>query len=191
MTDLTADRVAELVEAYEREEPFAMVERERLETLPGAARDGELLWRDLEWIVRWYHRRYLDDRHRGRRARVEAAFRDNPGAILFPAVEAALDAEALPDRLGHLTDLRGVGLEEATAILFFLAPTVDVVMGPREWAGLEAAHLVLRPYPDTPDVATYDAYHRICREHADRVGVDLVDLQRALWRLGETSRSTA
>ncbi|MFW6448914.1 MAG: hypothetical protein ACOC0X_05165 [Halobacteriota archaeon] len=187
VTDLTADRVADLVEAYEREEPFALVERERLDTLPAAARDGDLLWRDVEWIVRWYHRRHLDDRHRDRRVRAETAFRNNPGSALFPAIQTALETEVLPDRLGHLTDLRGIDLGEATAVLFFLAPSVDIVMSPREWAGLERAHLVRTPYPSSPDVATYDTYRRVSREHAERIGVDLVALQRALWRLGDTT----
>lgn len=185
--DLTPDRVAALADRYGRESAFYLVERDRLDTLPGAVRDDALVWKDAEWIVRWYFRRHLDEPRAGDRAEVETAFRENPWGEVRASMLAAVEADDLDARVGHLTDLEGVTVPVATAFLFFMAPDRDIVLGPREWDGLRRAHEVDRPYPSRPDVGTYATYRRRCTDIAERTDVDLVTLQRALWQLGAGS----
>lgn len=185
MTDLTPDRLDELVRTYEDEEPFYLVERQRLENLPPAVRDGSLLWKDAQWIVRWYYRRHLDRELTGERERVESAFRSNPWDAVRAAIETAAETRGLPERITHLTDLDGIAVPEATAILHFVDPGRDMVMGPREWRGLRACHELDRPYPETPVVSDYATFLRTCRSLGDRLDADLVSIRRALWRLGD------
>lgn len=184
MADLTPERLDALLAAYEREEPFHLVETERLATLPGAARDGSLMWKDVEWIVRWYYRRHLDDRFRADRERAEARFRDNPWGVVRAAIAAAIEADELAERVDQLADLEGITVPLATAILFFTDPEVDIVMGPREWRGLVSTHELRRAYPSSPGVPTYATYRRTCSAVADRLEAGYPDLYRALWRLG-------
>lgn len=184
MASLTPDRVDELARDYAQTEPFHLVEHERLETLPEAARSGELLWKDVEWIVRWYFRRHLDGDLADRRTEVEEAFRTNPWDNVRGAVSTVLEIDRVADRVDHLTDLNGIDVPVATAILYFVDPERDIVLGAREWRGLRASHELDHAYPRRPEVADYATYHRTCHAMADRFDADLITIQRALWRLG-------
>lgn len=183
MVELTRSTLNELVSAYAEEEPFHLVERDRLETLPSAVRDDQLVWKDAEWIVRWYFRRHLDGELADERRTVEARFRDNPWDAVRAAMVTARTTDDLDERLAHLTDLEGIDVPVASAFLSFIDPERDPVMGPREWRGLRVAHELRRDYPARPSVADYATFRRRCRTLADRLGVDLVAVQRALWRL--------
>ncbi|WP_202946612.1 hypothetical protein [Halalkalicoccus jeotgali] len=62
---LTRSTIEEKVAEYEREEPFYPVEQEGIETYPAAFAAGEFGFRDAEWVVQWYYRRYLGAGNRG------------------------------------------------------------------------------------------------------------------------------
>lgn len=184
MVDLTRHLLDELVETYEERVPFFLVETERLETLPDALRAGSLMWKDAEWVLRWYYRRHLDSRYNDERQRAERAFRRNGWDAVRSAILAAVEADELADRIEHLTDLEGIDVPIATGFLFFFDPEQDIVMGPREWRGLTEAHELRRSYPGRPGVPDYATYRRTCRELARRLDVGFPTLYRALWRLG-------
>ncbi|MFC6988887.1 hypothetical protein ACFQJD_09495 [Haloplanus sp. GCM10025708] len=181
--ELTAALVAEKADEYERREPFYEVERERLATLPAAFDEGPMVWRDVEWVVRWYFRRNRRSRP-DRRERVEAAFRDNDFDDLAAALDAVHDADTDRERLTRLEALAGVDVPVASAILQYAFPDRYVAVDARLWSVLRDADELDDSYPDPPSKADYERFVTICRTVADRLGVGLQTLYRALWRLG-------
>lgn len=182
---LTASLVAEAAAAYADAEPLYPVEREQLDVFPRMVATGEFGWRDAEWVVRWYYRRYLGAYPHADRQAVEARFDEND----FEAVRAALtDASEATDATAaveRLTTLRGVDVRIASAFLMFIDPERYVVVGDREWAVLRRADVLSDPYPDPPDVSAYRAYLDACRSLTDSFDCDHWTLYRALWRLWE------
>lgn len=168
---------------YADEEPLHAVEAEQVEGLPGAFASGSYGWRDAEWVVRWYYRRFLGGYPEERRRAAEAGFGENDYEAVRSAVTDALDASDDAGAVRRLTDLDGVDVPVASAFLMFADPGSYVVVGEREWAVLAAAGELAAPYPDPPSVAEYVAYLDACRSVADRVDCDLWTLYRALWRL--------
>lgn len=181
--ELTRDLVERKAEEYGREEPLYGVEREQIETLPGAFAAGEFGPRDAEWVVRWYYRRYLGAFPDDRRRAIEERFRRND---FEPVRRAVADAVATDDpgtRIERLTDLDGVGVPVASAFLLFVDPEFSIVVGDREWAVLRAADALADPYPDPPSIDEYRAYLEACRSLAEALDCDAWTLYRALWRL--------
>lgn len=182
--DLTASIVAERAREYEREEPLHAVERDNIETFPTAFREGSFTWKDAEWIVWWYYRRYLGAFPDERRRSIEGAFRENEFETVERVVERVVETDDLTERVATLTTLAGVDVPIASAFLFYVFPETYMVVGEREWGVLRAAGEVERPYPDPPSMAEYETYVGIGREVRDRFGVDFPTLYRAFWRLG-------
>lgn len=185
---LTRSTVERTVEEYRREEPLYPVEQEAIETLPGALSTGEFGRRDVEWVVRWYYRRFLGAIPNDERRAAEARFRRNDFETVLESIAAAADAVDVEDddpetALEQLTALEGVDVPVASAFLFFLDPERYVVVGEREWAVLREAGELERAYPDPPSVEEYVAYLETCRVVADRLECDLWTLYRTLWRL--------
>ena len=56
--ELTRDLVEEKAREYRDAEPFDAVEREHVEIIPETFSSGDFGWRDAEWVVQWYYRRY-------------------------------------------------------------------------------------------------------------------------------------
>ena len=176
--------VTEQSQEYEREEPLFLVERDRIETLPEAFRDGTVVWKDAEWIVRWYYRRYLGTFPTNERQRVEDAFRENDWDRVQTAVDTALDAPTVTEKVTALTALEGVDAAVASAFLLYLDPDAYVPVDDRAWRTLVAAgHLEDDP-PERMTPAAYERYLERCRGVARELDVDLLTLYRALWRLG-------
>lgn len=191
------DRIADHVEAYRESAPFHPVEAEAIESLPAAFRAGEYGKRDVEWVVRWYFRRAVTDIDHEERRAVEAAVSDADPRELRGAMWDAIDA--LDDGTGSrphrraidaLTRVPGVDVGVASALLWFLAPDEQFVVGEREWAVVAAltddspsGDALDRPYPDPMTVDAYDRYLDAVRWLAERLDVDHWHLYMAIRRV--------
>ena len=180
--ELTAETVEALAGEYERREPLYAVEYEQLETLSGALAVGEYGWRDVEWIVQWYYRRFLGAYPDAERREREGRFADNEFETVRSVLGATLEADGTDARLEALTGLAGVDVPVASAFLAFLEPDDYAVVGPRTWGALRAAGELDAPYPSPPSLEEYAAYLERYRSVADRVDADLWTRYRALWR---------
>jgi hypothetical protein len=179
---LTGERIDALAAEYEEREPFDLVEREHVETVPAAFASGDFGRRDAEWPVQWYYRRgTLPD---AERREAEERFLDNDYEAMVEAIRGAADATTLEGKLGRLTSLTGVGVPVASAFLAFTHPESYVATGEQEWGTLRAAGEVADAYPDPVTPAAYRTYLEAVRAVAERTGRDVWTVYRALWRAG-------
>lgn len=187
-----AARADELVETYRESAPFYPVEAEAVESLGDAFRAGDYGRRDVEWVIRWYFRRRVDAIDHDERRAVEEAVEDAEPRELRGALWDAIDAldEAARDgeegdegegdaprpahhrALDALTDLPGVDVAVASALLWFLDPDRFPVVGDREWRVVAALTDLDAGYPDRMTPAAYDRYRDAARTLADRLDVD-------------------
>jgi len=181
--ELTRSLVESTAEEYERQEPLYAVEQEHVEIVPETIRSGEYGWRDVEWVVQWYYRRYLGAYPGEKRRDGEAAFRDNSFEEVLDRLAATVESDDTAEKLRHLTALDGVDVPVGSAFLLFLFPDRYVVVGEREWEVLREAGELDEPYPDPPSIEEYLAYDGVCQDLIDRFDVDAWTLYRALWRL--------
>lgn len=179
------DEIVEASREYERYEPLYDVERDRLETLPEAFAERAVVWKDVEWIVRWYYRRYLGDVPHERRQAVEDRFLENDWDDVRGAVERAVSADDPEEKVEHLLPLDGVSVPIASAVLQFADPGEYVVVDGRAWTVLYEADELGGPYPDPPSTADYVTYRGRCLDLAEALDVDLQTLYRALWRFAK------
>jgi hypothetical protein len=187
---LDSQLVREKSEEYERREPLYLVERDRLDTMPTAFADGDFVWKDVEWIVRWYYRRDLGRSPHEERAAAENRFRENDWETVQSVLAAAVDAPDARTAVERLRQLTGVTVPVASAVLHYVDPGRYVVVDERPWSVLYDRGELAEPYPDPPSVDAYLAYLERCRETAADLGVDLQTVYRALWRLGTPDELT-
>nr|WP_193570051.1 hypothetical protein [Halorussus sp. JP-T4] len=180
---MTRSTVTAAAEEYREREPLYAVERDQVRTLPAAFASGEFGWRDAEWVVRWYYRRYLGEYPDPERRDAEERFGENDYEDIGEAIADVVATDSVSDRVDRLTDLAAVDVPVASAFLLFVDPEEYVVVGPREWAVLREAGELSPEYPGPPSVGEYVTYLDVCRSVADRVDCDLWTLYRALWRL--------
>ncbi|MFB6194677.1 MAG: hypothetical protein ABEI80_00770 [Haloplanus sp.] len=183
---LTRTVVDDLAAEYENREPFDLVEREHMETLPSAFAAGEFGRRDAEWVVQWYYRRRrrvgaLSD---AERRAAESQFQENDYEAMVDAIQGAANAASLDEKLDRLTALIGVDVPVASAFLAFTQPDDYVTVGPREWRGLREAGALSDPYPTPVTADAYERYLDAVRTVADRTERDLWTVYRAVWRFG-------
>ncbi|MFC7132084.1 MULTISPECIES: hypothetical protein [Salinibaculum] len=182
--ELTEAVVRERAREYADAEPLYDVEQQHVDILPDTFAGGEYGRRDVQWVVRWYFRRYLGAYPDRERREIEAAFRDNDfEAVLDTLGTVAKEVEETAEALRRLTDLTGVDTSVASAFLQFVAPERYVAVDERTWRVLRAAGELDAPYPDPPTVEEYRTFDEACRRVMDRTGVDAWTLYRALWRL--------
>jgi len=185
--DLTATTVAERVRAYPDVQPLSTVEEEHVEILPEMFERGEYGWRDPEWVVQWYGRRFLGAMPNAERRELEGAYDENDYEDVHAAVSAAVETDDAAAMLASLTDLAGVGVEVGSAFCQFVDPERYVVVDERQWSTLrnlgefDGFDDLDVPYPDPPSVSEYERYLERYRAIADRCECDLWDLYRALW----------
>ncbi|WP_144798717.1 hypothetical protein [Halorubrum depositum] len=184
-------RAEEHVETYRETAPFHPVEAESIETLPEAFRTGDYGRRDVEWVVRWYFRRRVDAIDHDERRAVEEAVEDADSRELRGAMWDAVDAldegadsDGEGDRDGDspmpahhraldaLTDLPGVDVAVASALLWFLDPDRFLVVGDREWRVVATLTDLDSGYPDPMTLGAYDRYLDAVRTLSDRLDVD-------------------
>jgi hypothetical protein len=180
--DLTRDRIDALAAEYAEREPFDLVEREHVETVPRTFASTDFGRRDAEWPVQWYHRRGTHDDDERRAA--EERFLDNEYEAMAEAIRGAVAADSLEERLAALTALTGVDVPVASAFLAFTHPETYVAIGEREWAALRSAGELAEPYPDPVTPGAYRTYARTVQSIAERADRDVWTVYRALWRLG-------
>lgn len=182
--DLTAETVAEHVDTYPEIQPLSLVEEEHLDLLPAMFADGEYGWRDPEWVVQWYGRRFLGGTSDQDRRALEDAYDDNDYEAVHDAITAAVDAGSAAGMLSHLTGLDGVDVSIGSAFCQFIDPDDYVVVDARQWTVLRDAGELDTDYPDPPTVDDYERYLETYRAVAERCECSLWDLYRALWVLG-------
>lgn len=180
---LTRDLVEAKAEEYAAEEPLYAVEVEQIETLSDAVVAGDYGWRDAEWVVQWYYRRYLGAFPDRRRRGLEAAYAENDFEAVRDALEAARSADEPLEAVAPLTGLSGVGVSVASAFLMFLDPESYIVVGEREWSALLDAGETDDPFPEPVAVSDYVGYLETCRAIGERVDCSMWRLYMALWRL--------
>ena len=159
---LETAEVEAAVEAYPDRQPLAAVEREHLELLPKAFAEGDFGWRDAEWVVQWYYRRFLgafpDDKRRAR----EDAYGENDYEAVRDAIAGAVEVDGAAAKLEHLTALSGVGVEVGSAFLQFIEPQAYLVVSHREWGVLRDGGELEAAYPDPPAGPEYERYLATC-----------------------------
>ncbi len=182
--DFTAEVVAEAVDEYPDVQPLAAVEVEHLELLPATLERGGYGWRDPEWVVQWYYRRFLGAYPDAERRAAEDAYGENTYEEVHAAIDGAIDAGDTEAKLRHLTSLEGVDVPVASAFLQFMDPEAYVAVGERTWSALHEAGELDAPYPDPPSVPEYERFLTASRAVSERCGCSLWDLYRAAWVLG-------
>lgn len=181
MTTFTAETLEQHASRYETVQPLATVEAEHLEILPATFADGEYGWRDLEWVVQWYFRRFLGAYPNADRRAAESAFGENAYDAVHESITGAVEADSTAAKLECLVDLTGVDYPIASAFLSYLDPARYVVMGPAEWTVLADAGELEEAYPETPSLEDYRRYLEACIDIRERCNTDLWTVYRGLW----------
>jgi hypothetical protein len=167
---------------YRDVEPLYAVEREAVETMPDAFREGDYGPRDAEWVVQWYFRRFLGAYPDAERRRVEGAFEDADRADVRAAIASSCDAPDYDAALSALLDLPGVDVEVGSAFLLFVDPERYQVVGEREWRVLADLTHLDGDYPDSLGVDDYGRYLDAARDLAARHDFTQWELYTVLWR---------
>jgi len=181
--ELTSPLIEKKAAEYRETEPLYAVEQEHVDMLHGTFAGGEFGWRDVEWVVQWYFRRYLGAYPDRRRREIEDSVRDNGFDDVIAALTDVAGGGGTAGLLDRLTSLEGVDVPVASAFLLFMFPERYVVVDERVWRVLREAGELDGPYPDPPGVEEYLAYDGVCGDLRDRFGVDAWTLYRALWRV--------
>ena len=185
--DLTAAVVAEESEKYPEVQALSTVEEEHLELLPGIFEDGDYGWRDAEWVVQWYGRRFLGGFPNRDRQALEDAYNENDYEAVHDAITAAVDADTPAGKLAHLTDLTGVDVAIGSAFCQFIDPENYVVIDGRQWGVLREAGELDADYPEPPTVDDYERYLGVYRSVAERCECSVWELYKTLWVRGQES----
>jgi len=163
--------------ANDYEEPLYQEELDRLDSLPGKFESDDWTNDDLEWIITWKVGKAFEKpvlRH----------FRSNPDDRISDAIETAVTARAVGDKVDALTSIKGVGVPVASAILLFIDPDRFTVIDERAWRALREMEYIDRELSEVPTIEEYVLYLGACRSLANEYEVDLRTLDRALWTLG-------
>jgi len=183
--ELTAATIDERVDSYPDYQPLSTVEEEHVELLPTTFAEGDYGWRDPEWVVQWYGRRFLGAVPNADRRAIEDAYDENDYEEVHAAITGAVEADTTAEMLSHLTSLSGVDVQIGSAFCQFIDPQRYVVMDERQWSTLRAAGELDSDYPESPTTADYERYLDTYRAVADRCERSLWDLYRALWVFAE------
>ncbi len=186
---LTQARLEAAADRYRQEGPLYPVEAEAVDTLPAALTRGDVSWRDVEWIVQWYYRRFFGAMADSDRATREAQFGENEFEAVLTAIENASEASEVQEALEALTDLEGVDVPVGSAFCMFLDPERYIVMSDHEWGVLVEAGELEEPYPTAPTAESYEQYLTRCRSIANRIDGGLWTLYQAFWGMSEREAS--
>jgi|GEM_PF-3400120 thermostable 8-oxoguanine DNA glycosylase len=157
---------------YEAEENQYTEEIDRLESLPSLFADGSWSMEDMEWIVRWKSSRSI------------GYFERNDREDVTQHVNDALAADSVSEKVDVLTELDGVQVRMASAILLFVSPDRFTVLDWRAWNVLHENGYLPDEMPDDPTIEDYLLYLGACWAIANEYDVSLRTLDMALWALG-------
>lgn len=103
------------------------------------------------------------------------------GKTVEALMQEVSQSDQLQAKVEVLLQIRGIGLPMASAILTVCYPETFTVLDYRAWETLQQASVDGLPesYPQSPEA--YLAYCRACQTLADRMGLSLRELDRALW----------
>lgn len=158
--------------AYEAEEDQYAEEIDRLESLPSSFADGSWSMEDMEWIVRWKSSRSI------------GYFERNDPVEVQEQVSKAIKVNSVTEKVAVLTELDGVQVRMASAILLFVNPDRFTVLDWRAWDVLHENGYLPDEMPDDPTVEDYLLYLGACWAIANEYDVSLRTLDMALWALG-------
>jgi len=169
---LSQELLEEQEVAYEAEENRYAEEMERIETLPSAFTEGSWSMEDVEWIIRWKSSRSI------------GYFERNDREDVTQHVNDALTADSVSEKVDILSELDGVQVRMASAILLFVNPDRFTVLDWRAWDVLHENGYLPDEMPDDPTVEDYLLYLGACWAIANEYDVSLRTLDMALWALG-------
>lgn len=174
---MTLSRQLLEAKAKDYEDQYYEEELERLETLPRKFANDGWVMDDLEWIIKWkvgvaFEKPVL--RH----------FRSNDEAAIREAIEEAVSAQSVGERVRALTSLKGIGVPVASAFLLFVDPDRFTLIDVRAWQALLDAGYFDQELSETPTVEEYLLYLGACWALANQYDVKLRTLDMALWALG-------
>lgn len=161
---------------YEQEEEEYKEEVDQLKRLPELFERGTWSRNDIEWIISWkaphaFQKKIIRD------------FDKNSDEAVRQQVREAVDGTNARDQVEALTELHGVGVPVASAILLFINPERFTVIDKRVWGLLHDAGHLRYPLPDNPTADDYLIYLGACWALANEYGVGLRALDRALWAI--------
>ncbi|WP_435183644.1 hypothetical protein [Halobellus sp. EA9] len=183
--ELTPADVEAYVADYPEYQPLSTQEDEHVELLPETLAGGDYGWRDAEWVVQWYGRRFLGRMPNADRRELEAAYDENDYEDVHDAIAAAVDADGVGEMIAALSDLAGVDVAIGSAFCQFIDPDRYVVIDSRQWDLLRELGALDGDYPDPPAVDDYGTYLAAYRSVAEGCECSLWDLYRALWVIAE------
>lgn len=182
--ELIRTLLTEKAAEYADEEPLYPVEEEAIETYPAAFTKGEFGFRDAEWVVQWYYRRFLGAYPEKEHREGEKLFGENNREVVQNAVTDAANEAELEARIDRLRGLEGVDIGVASAFLQFIDPDRFLALDGRTWGALCETGELDGPYPESPSIEEYREFLEICRRVAGELDTDLWTLYCALWRIG-------
>ena len=169
---LSQELLEEQEVAYEAEENRYAEEMERIETLPSAFTEGSWSMEDVEWIIRWKSSRSI------------GYFERNDREDVTQHVNDALTADSVSEKVDILSELDGVQVRMASAILLFVNPDRFTVLDWRAWDVLHENGYLPDEMPEDPTIEDYLLYLGACWAIANEYDVSLRTLDMALWALG-------
>lgn len=106
---------------------------------------------------------------------------DGAGKSAETLMQEVARARAPEDRVTLLTDIDGIGIRVASAVLAVCYPSQFTVLDYRAWDTLRSCQVDGLPssIPATP--TAYVQYCRACKDLAQKEDISLRDLDRALW----------
>jgi hypothetical protein len=110
--------------------------------------------------------------------RIERQFDRNDAQSIAAALDAAVTATTGAEALAALTNLVGIGVPTASAILTAIFPEKYTVIDQLALRALGVANAA---------AAFYLLYNNYCRSVAAKIKIDLRTLDRALWEWGKTN----
>lgn len=160
------------IDGYGTLEGTSQEEDGHLKTLPEAFENGSWTVEDIEWIVRWKSSRSM------------GYFRRNDSEDVRECIGRALNVERVSQKIEILTQLDGVAVRMASAVLMFMDPDRFTVLDWRAWAVLHRTGYLPDEMPADPGVEEYLLFLGACWALANEYDVSLRTLDRVLWSLG-------
>jgi thermostable 8-oxoguanine DNA glycosylase len=103
------------------------------------------------------------------------------GTSVRQLMKEVSQADSPVDKVEILCNVKWIGIPIASAILSVCYPTEFTVLDYRAWEALKQASVEGLPERPPRYAQSYLQYCEACRRFADRMGLSLRDLDRALW----------